>query len=92
MFDKARRHTSQRLAVVKYDDYATRTFETELRARSSTVADVHRKSALCRFPFKSANPYKATLWLKAKKACKDENYLGKPCEYNEILLCRMKSE
>ena len=28
-------------------------FSRELRARSSTVADVHRKSALHRFPFKS---------------------------------------
>ena len=31
-------------------DYGAR-FSRELRARSSTVADVHRKSALYRFPF-----------------------------------------
>ena len=29
---------------------------------------------------------------KNKKACKDENYPGKPDNFNEILLCRMKSK
>ena len=29
---------------------------------------------------------------KNKKACKDENYPGKPCKLNEILLGRMKSK
>ena len=29
---------------------------------------------------------------KNKTACKDENHPGKPCKFNEILLCRMKSE
>ena len=28
---------------------------------------------------------------KKKKACEDENYPGKACKFNEILLCRMKS-
>ena len=34
-------------------------FSRELRARSSSVANVHRKFALHRFPFKSHHPYKA---------------------------------
>ena len=32
------------------------------------------------------------LRLKIKTACKDENYPCKPYKFNEILLCRMKSE